>query len=175
MSRDKKNREKQLLKCIPTILDYKTLLYIGARKRMTQMVDLFVAASYTIDILEIWHPNVASLRDLKYIRRVIEGDIRNILKMNFTNYDIVMWWHGPEHVHWKELGEILKNLELLANELTVIACPWGDNFQGQWKSNIHEEHVSSLYPEIFKGFGWKIDTIGEKDVPESNLLAWRKQ
>lgn len=175
MARDEENREKQLLRCVPTILDYETLLYIGARKRRMQMVNLFVDASYTMDVLEIWPPNVASLKDLKYIRRVMEGDVRDVLKMNFTNYDVVMWWHGPEHVHWKELGKILKDLESLADKFTVVACPWGDNFQEIWKSNIHEEHVSSLYPEIFKGFDWEIDTIGERDTPGSNLLAWRKQ
>lgn len=175
MGRNRVKRERQLLRCIPTILDYKTLLYIGARKGLTQMLDLFINASYTIDILEIWPENVAGLKDLKGVRNIIEGDVRNVHKMNFTTYDIVMWWHGPEHVYWQELEKILNNLKKLSNKFVVIACPLGVVPQGGKHENLAERHVSSLYPEIFTGFGWETDTIGEVDVSGSNLLVWSKK
>ena len=177
MSRDKQNREKQLLRCIPTILDYKSLLYIGARKGLTQMLNLFIDASYTIDILEIWPDNAERLKSLEGIREIVVGDVRNALKMNLEPYDVVMWWHGPEHVYEKELESVLNSLKSLANKFVVAACPWGINRQGKRGRNIHEEHVLSLYPEMFKEFGWKTDVIGNvdnKDGMISNLLAWSK-
>ena len=166
------------MRCIPDLLDYKTLLYIGARRKLTQMLNLFIDASYTIDILEIWRPNVESLQRLGGIRNFIEGDVRNILGMKLDSYDIVMWWHGPEHVYWRELEATLKNLTYLANKIAVVACPWGICGQGRKKGNINERHVASLYPEIFRAFGWETDTIGKianKDNTVCNLLAWSKQ
>lgn len=175
MGRNYEDRKKQLLNCIPDVLDYETLLYIGARRGQVQMLDFFIDAFYTIDIVEIWQPNVDWLKGLEGIRKVSEGDVRNILKMSLKLYDVVMWWHGPEHVYPKELRKILDNLKTLSKKLAIVACPWGVNYQGKRKANIHEEHVSSIYPEIFKGFGWKFNTIGKPDVPGSNLLAWSKQ
>lgn len=174
MRRCPKSREKQLLKCIPTVLDHETLLYIGAKRGSTQMLNLFVNASYVIDIVEIWPENAAGLRDMKGIRRVIVGDARDIHKMNFAPYDIVMWWHGPEHVHWKELEGILNNLKKLSKKLTIIACPLGVCKQGGKRNNIYERHLISLYPETFEDFGWETDALIERDVRRSNLLAWSK-
>jgi len=175
MSRDRENREKQLFRCIPDILDYKTLLYIGARRRLAQMLGLFIKASYTIDILEIWRPNLQALKEMDGIRKVIEGDVRNILGMKLPSYDIVMWWHGPEHIQWRELYSVLKNLHMLSKKYAIIAGPWGFSPQGAKKGNIYERHITSLYPDTFKALGWEVDTIGKfKDRQFSNILAWRK-
>lgn len=174
MRRGKENREKQLLKYIPDVLDHETLLYIGARRGATQMLNLFVDASYTIDIIEIWPENVCGLKDMKGIRRITQGDVRDISKMNFALYDVVMWWHGPEHVHWRELEKTLNDLKELSKKITIVACPLGVCKQGGKRDNIHERHLISLYPEIFEGFGWKTNTLIEKTAQRSNLLAWSK-
>ena len=178
MGRDNENREKQLLRCIPTILNYKTLLYIGAKKRMIQMLQLFVDTSYAIDIIEIWSANVTKLKDLNGIRRIIQGDVRNITQMELPCYDVVMWWHGPEHVYEKELYDVLRNLETLATKLVVVASPWGESKQGGKRGNLSERHVTSLYSMTFKDLGWNTDmigNIGNKDRTVSNLLAWSIQ
>ncbi len=175
MGRDNENREKQLLRCIPTILNYKTLLYIGAKKRMIQMLQLFVDTSYAIDIIEIWSANVTKLEDLNGIRRIIQGDVRNITQMELPYYDVVMWWHGPEHIYEKELHDVLRNLETLATKFVVVASPWGESKQSGKKGNLSERHVASLYSGTFRNLGWNTDmigNIGNKDHTVSNLLAW---
>lgn len=171
----KQRRRNQLLTCIPTILDYKSLLYIGAKKSRIRMIDLFITANYIIDIIEIWPLNIEGLKDFEGIRTIIKGDVRNVSEMNLASYDVVMWFHGPEHVQEKELYKILDDLKKISKKLIVTACPWGIYKQGKARGNIHEQHLSYLYPEFFKELGWEINTVGREDVKGSNLLAWQKQ
>lgn len=163
-------RENQLLKAIPDILDYKSILYIGINQIREEMLHLFKERDYDITILEAWKPNVDALKS-KY-PNIIWGDIRDLEKIKLLpQFDIVIWWHGPEHVKKKELPKILICLRMKAHLYAIIACPWGIYEQDSAFGNPHEEHLSYLYPEFFKKLGWQTNTIGKEDVKGSNLLA----
>ena len=45
-------RREQLLRSIPDVGDYRSLLYIGANVERMEMLDLFIEKGYRIDILE---------------------------------------------------------------------------------------------------------------------------
>ena len=165
-------RENQLLKAIPDVLDYKSMLYIGINQVREEMLHLFKERDYDITILEAWKSNVDALKS-KY-PNIIWADVRDLDKIKFLpRFDIVMWWHGPEHIKERELPKILIELRMKALLYIIIACPWGIYEQGNC-SNPYEEHLAYLYPEFFKELGWQTDTIGKEDVKGSNLLAWKR-
>jgi len=163
-----KVRREQLLKAVPDIQSYKSILYIGANVVRQETLDLF--RSEQITILEVWPPNVADLLELGY--KVIQGDVRELAKMDIGKFDVVIWWHGPEHVEKESLPSILKAIKKIARCVAVVACPWGKYKQSEVRGNPYERHLSCLYPKFFEKLGWKTSVIGEKDVIGSNLLAW---
>ena len=169
----RRNKERQMLRCIPDVLNYESLLYIGASDKRQQMLELFIRNNYAYAILEIWQPNVKYLESR--FKDVIEGDIRNIDKLGLGPFDIVMWWHGPEHVRENEIAPIFDKLKLITKRILIIACPWGIYEQDAVDGNPYEEHLSCLYPEFFERLGWQVDAIGEKDTLNNNLLAWQIQ
>ena len=167
------NREKQLLTCIPDVLDYESLLYIGAADYRQETLGLFIKKGYDYTILEIWEPNVEWLR--KRFKNVVKGDVRDVSSLGLGLFDVVMWWHGPEHVKENEITPILDKLKRMTKKVLVTANPWGIYESGLQRGNPHESHLSYLYPGFFKKLGWQTNSIGKKDVKGSNLLAWQKQ
>lgn len=169
-------RKEQLLRSIPDVLDYKTLLYVGANTRRMEMVDLFMVKGYKIDVLEIWPQNAIELgewnRVTKALNEIIIGDIRSFAASR--HYDVVMWWHGPEHVKTDELPGILARLETLARKVVVLACPCGLYPQGETGGNPYEVHEQSIYPQNFRDLNYKINILGKTDKPGSNLIGWKR-
>lgn len=166
-------KERQLLNCIPDVLNYKSLLYIGASNYRQETLGSFIERRYDYTILEIWHPNVKWLR--KRFKNVIEGDVRNVNDFSLGFFDIVCWWHGPEHVRENEVTPVLEKLKNMTKKILITACPWGIYEQGASGGNPHEKHLSYLYPEFFEELGWETNAIGKKDVKGSNLIAWQRQ
>jgi hypothetical protein len=117
------------------------------------------------------------------------GDVRNldpsaleVLRGQWLPpYDVVFWWHGPEHISEHEIGPTVKGLEQIARELVILACPWGD-------SKLHhapegkipgQRHKAKLYKHHFRSMGYKVASIGKRDgrnrKPSSatHILAWK--
>ena len=171
-------RERQLLREIPDILNYESLLYIGMSARENgiirdQMINLFESRNYKIQVIEIWPPNVESLRPK--FPNILLGDIRDLHKMEIGTYDIAMFWHGPEHLEKHEIPDVLWKLEARARKYAVVACPWGRYDQIAVGGNPHEIHRCRVYAVDFERLGWKTSVIGQKDVRGSNLMAWIKK
>ena len=168
-------RAKQLIKCIPDIYETKSIMYVGGHvqnNRCLQMIDGFIERRYEIDVLEIFPPNVKDLKNIGWIRNVYQG---NVLDYKFPQkYDVIMFWHGIEHILKFELSNLIEHLKKYANHLIVFACPWGIYYQGKEYGNLWEKHVSHWYPEELKNHGLNIDTLGAADSLESNLLSWLK-
>ena len=175
MIEDDMVREAQLQACLPNLFLYKTLFYVGAYVGRMQMLPLFIEAGYKIDILEAFEPNYQGLLEFNaagpVFRKIICGDIRTHRAPNF--YDVVMWWHGPEHVNLDELTKAREYLESIAKQYVVLACPWGV-FEQPPEPNPFEEHLLALYPSDFESWGYETDTIGWPNIPGSNLIAWKR-
>ena len=184
----------QLLKdSIPSLLEGKTILYIGAKVKKRwpkgiEFLDLFYEAGFEIDILEIFQQNVQALRRMnkegrKFINREIKpGMFRRIYLgsaawvddiIKDKKYDVVMFNHGPEHLRSHQVISTLEKLEKITSGFLIIGCPWGIYKQGPVHGNDHETHLSYLYPEMFKKLGFEVRTMGEKDVKKSHVLAWK--
>jgi len=170
--RDIRNeRDKQLERCIPGLFDYKSVLYIGANIYRCDVLKDFRNHGYKIDILEPFKGNCDYYRGVIGINKVHQGTIQKFITP--IKYDIVFWWHGPEHVTKEDLEISLKNMESMAKFLVVLGSPWGKNDQEQIYGNPLEKHVSSIYEEDFNQRGYAVDAIGTKDTWNSNLLIWR--
>ena len=191
-----KELRHQLLKdSIPSLLEGKTILYVGAKVKKRwpkglEFLDIFYEAGFTIDVLEIFQQNVIALRRMnkegrKFINRPIPpGMFRRIYlgsvvdvdeKIKDKTYDVVMFNHGPEHLRSHEVIPTLAKLEKITDGVLIIGCPWGIYRQGSVHGNDHETHLSYLYPEMFIKLGFEVRTMGEKDVKKSHILAWKQK
>lgn len=170
-------RKKTVLQ-IPNILEYKTLLYVGANPARLELLDLFFKAGYIIDILEIYPPNVEGLRKLNEKQKIFEniymGDVREIDEIIIgKKYDVVCFWHGPEHIEKKEIKPTLIQLENKTKHIIFLGCPYGYYPQDDVYGNKAEIHRCSLDPELFQSMGYKTKTIRKKNKRGSNILSWK--
>jgi hypothetical protein len=168
----KSKRPKQLYSCVPDIMDYDTLLYIGARTDRMDFGKHFKKNTYSIDVLEIFDKNVQYLKSLDWIDNIIKGDVRNIDTLVDKKYDVIFWYHGPEHIKHFELENALGQLKNLANKIVVVGCPWGEFKQEELYNNPWEKHISTLEPSDFEKNNFKTSTIGKANFPGSNIIAW---
>jgi hypothetical protein len=189
-------RISQVERCIPVAFSLPgKYLYIGASKNRTSFLEFLKPAQTTI--LEIYEPNIKNLQsrpeyqdfhfvlgDVRDVEKLFSGgEISNRVDLNKylfpisppepKSFSVVIWYHGPEHVCCEALPKILANLELLANNLVILGCPWGIYEQGCFDGNIHEAHIAALYPEDFQKYGYTVDTLWKKDCQGSNILAWK--
>ena len=177
-------RLRQIQRCIPDLFGFKSVLYIGANMTRMQFVPVFVGADMMIDVVEIHTPNVRELESFnertriagrKWFRNIINADVRDIWKLDeLLSYDVVFWWHGPEHVPLEDFEKTMRLLERFAIKIIVAGCPWGIYHQPAVRDNPHEIHVSHLTPREFINIGYTTNTIGRKNVRGSNILAWKR-
>jgi hypothetical protein len=150
-----------------------SLLYIGARPDAHSWLPELYEASHSITVLEIWEENAQGLKGDNRIARLILGDVRNVDHMP-EMFDVVMWWHGPEHLSYDEILPTLQKLEAKAGRLIAVACPYGYYPQGSHKGNPYEEHKTYLYPEHFTDWGYTVRTDGRMDDAGGEIVAWKR-
>jgi len=171
-------KRKRQIADIPHVFDYRTLLYIGASPNRFELIDEFFYAGYEIDVLEIFEPNVKALeamnRRWKIFKNIMLGDVREVEQILKHRYDVIVFWHGPEHLGLLDFKPTLRKLEDFALRLVICGCPWGDYPQGAVKGNRHEKHRSSLFPADFQSLGFNVSTIRKHPGRGSNLLAWKE-
>lgn len=166
--------KEQLLRCVPDAQAYQTMLYVGAKTQRIQMIDVF--STYVIDVVEVWKPNVDGLlaeqEKRNLFRNIYLGDVR-YWRIPIL-YDLVVWWHGPEHVAEEDLQKSLENLETMATKLVIVAAPHGSYPQGTVGGNTYENHLLTCYPATFNKFGYETDVINPFGPLEQNLLGWKR-
>ncbi len=174
---------KKHIKAIPDIFDYETMLYIGANPRRIELVDLFYLKGYEIDVLEAWKPNYEALvewnKKWKIFRYIYHGNAlfinRKFMQQHFKSmWDIVVFWHGPEHLRKEYLEPTLRKLEEHANHLVILGCPRGEYKQNSIDENPFEIHQSYLYEEDFHRLGYRTATVRPKKPRGSNITAWKR-
>lgn len=168
---DYQNRIKHLLACIPDIFDYKTALYVGAGPRL-QVFDKLIEHNYIVDVVEVFLPNIIKLKDVKRIRTIFCSDIRYFTPK--TNYDVVVFWHGIEHLEKSDVYPLTVKMQKYTNKIILFGMPYGRYDQGELYNNPYEKHISAWYPEDFPARGFECDTIGLMDTKRANLIAWKR-
>lgn len=167
------DRTASLTRLIPDLFQYKTILYIGARDDRFDYGVEFANANYEITVIEAFLLNAYQLQKIPWIYDVIEQDIRKF--ESSKKYDIVFWWHGPEHIEESELPYILSKLENITNIATVLGCPWGDFAQGPLYNNPFEIHRSSLDYPIFEKLGYTVECLVGKNIHGSNITSVKRK
>jgi len=172
-------RPASILRTDPKLQTYKSVLYIGAKmgtnpKALGYMggrhLSLFKGMDVTL--MDAWLPNVEGLRE--HFPKVIHSDIRDYLDSGDV-YDVVMWWHGPEHIPENELPGILEKIKKLARHIVILGCPNGKYPQGEYGGNPFEVHVSHLNDEFLNNLGYHTETLvfpDRKTGRQTNITAW---
>jgi hypothetical protein len=170
------DRTDSLKRLTPDLFDYKTVLNIGARTSRFDYGEDFKKANYDITILEPFLPNVQYLKTISWVNKVIQGDVRDLSYFikNKIKFDVVFWWHGPEHIPEDDLRKVLPELEKISNHLVVLGCPWGDYPQGHIDGNPYEAHVGSYSYDIFEDYDYEVECLGEYNVPGSNVTSVKR-
>lgn len=179
MSKQHTDRLNQLMRCVPQLFDFaedKKLLYIGLSPARFQFGQELYNCGYEITFVEAHLPNFKYGLEDNRTTIGINCDVRNIDKYTKgKKYDVVFWWHGPEHIAHDELVATLGKLEAITTDLIVLGCPWGIYEQDEVDGNPFEKHQTYFYEHDFSELGYNVDAIGKVDAPnENNLLAWKE-
>lgn len=106
-------------------------------------------------ILELFQQNIAFIN--KYFGQrdfpmeVRWGDARHIRQYyKIKEFDIVLWWHGPEHLVELEIEPTLFMLRSVAKDWLVVGCPNGYLEQDEVYGNPHETHRSHKEESFYR-------------------------
>lgn len=169
-----------LMASVPDFLDYSSVLYVGGNRTRLQLVHELWWAGSDIDIVEIWAAYVRELRrgqkKRAYFSRIMQGDVRALAEaIGDRKYELVVWWHGPEHVDRHDLPRALACLEAAATHLCVVGCPHGRCGQGVTKDgNVYQRHRTHWLPTDFEEIGWKAATLRPDPGMDSHLIGWKR-
>lgn len=163
---------------IDELLSWKKLgrvLYVGAhffKRRMPLLLPEIRRSSESVDLLEVFKQNCIDATASGLFDKVIQGDVRDWSAADFGAYDTVVWWHGPEHLVFKEAISTLRTLAARESAARVwIGCPYGHMKQGIVYGNEHEIHKSALHPEDFHALGYTTNIYLRKK--RKKITAWR--
>jgi len=154
----------------------KRVLYVGATPQRFQMGKELHEAGYKITLLEAHKPFADFYEGHPWLAEVIHGDVRNIGEIAGERmWDVVVWWHGPEHIEKARLAPTVEALEGVAERGVVLGCPWGVNQQGMMAGNPYSVHEAHLDVGDLEILGYTTRTLGRKSDPSTwcHILAWK--
>ena len=156
------------------------VLYVGAsltRKKPPCMLRDLRKRSSHIDCLEIYEPNIAPIRAKGWFQEVRLGDVRD-LRLEPGDYDLVVWWHGPEHVPHQDAIRVMGYLRSNASNVW-IGAPWGEQPQNPrtcavLEANPFQEHLCSVDQGMLEDLGFHVMACGACDSADyqSYLIGW---
>jgi len=165
------DRKASLLRLCPNIFKGgDTVLYIGAKGERIDFGKEFSKCGDEITIVEAFRENVLACRRMQFVSKVIHSDIRSF-QPGKEKWDIVFWWHGPEHVYKSQIESSLSHIERMANKSVVLGCPWGVYGQGAVGGNEFEEHKATIFPKDFERLGYTVEALGKENELGSNITA----
>ncbi len=174
-------REGCVNRCIPDLFGgrYSSVLYVGANKKRQHFLNRFEESGYRrIVILEAHRENYGFLKEKFEAKnpdtyQVVWGKVQEIERFPLGRFDVVFFWHGPEHLQQHQISPTLEKLERVCNHLVVCGMPFGFYEQGPEYGNPFETHQSHIYPPFLEGLGYKTETLGNRDQMGANITAWK--
>ncbi len=167
-----------IMELSPEEIKGESLLYVGFNmiKPMTGMrtkrwwYDLFSKNGFTkFTILEVYSENVNFAKQYFAEREIeidiVEGnvlDASDIFKEN--QFDVSVFWHGPEHLPVPEIDIALMEMEKVTKNVVIIGCPHGMEAQGQVYGNPHEVHISGVKGDFYKERGFLTQVIQRRGL-----------
>jgi hypothetical protein len=167
-------REQQLRDELPQLFENPgSLLYVGAKARMHTALEMLHQAGHRITVLEAWPAYCGQLRLdplARWVDRVVMGDVTEAI-YGLPDYDVIFWFHGPEHVYLWQFEITEAKLAKMARRLVVLGAPWGKTDGGG--TNPFGHHVSAHYEANWQALGYETRTIPPMDVPGGHILGWK--
>jgi hypothetical protein len=122
--------------------------------------ELFKSKGFTdFALLEVFPKNVEFSKEYFSKRnismKVVEGNVLDSPKFfQKDEFDVSMFWHGPEHLEEKKIDVALRGLEYITRRYLIIGCPNGQSKQDTIYGNPYEEHISGPNEKFFKSRGY---------------------
>lgn len=177
-------------KFFPAIFDVRTCLYVGVRPEgwggcpspnsLEQGLRRIHARVNGVDGMEVWPGYIKRLREnppvwLTYLWEGDICDIRTRLAIGPVRYELVIWWHGPEHAVSEKAGLLgLANCEYLCFGRVLLGTPWGKSqncqsagFEGE-PDNPYEGHGWNVTPEKLDELGYDVVALNCRAPEEEN-------
>lgn len=180
----------------PGIFNVSTCLYVGVRPEdwggtphpnSFEQALLRIAARGFVDGVELWRKYIERIRAKppRWLRRLHEMDITMYPLSWEDSYDLVVWYHGPEHARSPEKGKqgILNCFQL--GKRVLVGTPWGESDNTTWGGfdedphNPHESHGWEVKPEELVELGLTVYGLNcrtpdepNQDEPCGHILAW---
>jgi len=179
------SRQRLLYLLGDTLNDHRSLLYVGAKPKSIELIDLF--NQYDTIIVEAYEKHVEKMEAMMrgdlpmspavkqclktvFNIQIVHGDVLD-LRLN-RMFDVSVWWHGPEHVEIDQVEPAIENLVRHTTHLIILACPWGQHIRTDNK-NPYGSHKSYIQPDLFEELGFDVETHG-KEGPGSTILAIKR-
>jgi SAM-dependent methyltransferase len=123
--------------------------------------------------LEIFERNYENGKRQYPTHKFVNGDVRNIRNLIQDKFDLIVWWHGPEHIYENELVPTIINIESLLNDGGVVILGSPDGFQEQHNDdgNEHNDHFSGPDSEFYESLGYESHKVF---VPPMSLVAYKQ-
>lgn len=137
-------------------------------------IDICRANNIDWHILEVFEPNVHNF--LKHApeadhHRIHLGNLQDISDIFEGTFDVVLHWHGPEHLDKDIYLQLLPEIISKTKKLLILGCPNGHEDQGQAYGNPYEEHLSFWTGEDFHQLGFR--TIEVSDKKPGHITAYK--
>ena len=139
-------------------------------------IDICRANDIDWHILEVFQPNVDSFlaqAPAADHHRITCGNLLDLDRLYQRNFDVILHWHGPEHLERQAFLDCLPALLAHSDLLTILGCPDGEEEQGQAYGNPFEEHLSFWSEEDFRSLGFEVLRV--RDKAPGHLTAYRLQ
>ena len=164
------NRIEHLLRTVPDVFTHKTVLYVGASPFRNQLVSEFKEAGCTVDLVEVNKENLDLHVEKKTFDRYFLSDVRSFDPKD--KYDVVVFWHGIEHLEKSELPALIEKMKEYTNKIILFGCPYGRYEQGVIYGNPYEHHVSHWNEMELVEVGLNVSSIGKFNSRTANLISY---
>jgi hypothetical protein len=163
---------------LPEIAACKTCLYIGANARQFTLHPILRHCKLTV--LEIWKPYVDGLRIAKPEVEVIQGDVRSMPAcMEDRWWDLIVWWHGPEHILIPESVPLLDSksgrLPAIAKVGVLLGTTYGKTDDQPYDDNPYQFHVSGWSLPDFECLGYAAIPVEKNGKRIHIIAAWKRE
>jgi len=154
----------------------KRLLSIGERQPDPKVVEAS-RQGFQVTVLEAFPANIENVRSKMPDWRFIHMDCADMpghdSELHIGRYDIIWWYHGPEHLA-KEVGMGLFKFFKRRARFVISSMPHGAYEQKELNGNPYEKHASAWRGEDFQGLGGAVYVESFKGDDKSSLDVFIK-
>jgi len=135
---------------------------------------LKVLGAKNITYLELFDGYISKFSNREY--KIVKGDVKKIDEYFEKNkFDIVCWFHGPEHIKQKEMPQTFSKIKGLVSKGLVSICPFGSYYaDAGTEENVYELHLQPdmVVSDFDSVVGLDFFSVGEKDTADAVIIGY---